>query len=57
MLGRERPTSPAVIVIGEVVGAIGDVGFLDEQSTGQNETPRSGFAPAPLAQLVADLAT
>jgi uroporphyrin-III C-methyltransferase len=52
LLGRERPSSPAVIVIGEVVGAIGRVGWSDESGAEHN-----GQAPDALARLVAELAS
>jgi uroporphyrin-III C-methyltransferase len=52
MLGRERPSSPAVIVIGEVVGAIGAVGWSDGAAAHQNGTDED-----PLVRLVADLAS
>jgi uroporphyrin-III C-methyltransferase len=57
LLGRERPSSPAVIVIGEVVGSIGPVGWGGANAAEQNGSTRERIMPDDLAHLVAGLAT
>jgi uroporphyrin-III C-methyltransferase len=51
LLGTARPASPAIIVVGDVVGVAGEVGWGAAAGAGQN-----GGIPATLAGIVAESA-